>query len=135
MAEGRLRTPLIFLTVLVIAACGLVYELVAGALASYVLGDSVTQFSIVIGAYLSALGLGAWLSRYVGDPELARRFVDVELAVALVGGSSAPLLFLAFARLAWFRLILYALVVIIGTLVGLEVPLLLRMLRQRLEFK
>src|SRR5438552_745215 len=67
MAEGRLRTPLIFLTVLVIAACGLVYELVAGALASYVLGDSVTQFSIVIGAYLSALGLGAWLSRYVGD--------------------------------------------------------------------
>ena len=135
MAEPRLRTPLLFLTVLIIAACGLVYELVAGALASYLLGDSVLQFSTVIGAYLSALGLGAWLSRYVGDRELAARFVDVELAVALLGGGSAPLLFLAFGRLGWFRIALYGLVVIIGTLVGLEVPLLLRILRQRLEFK
>ena len=136
MAEpGRFRTPLLFLTVLVIAACGLVYELVAGALASYLLGDSITQFSVVIGAYLSALGLGAWLSRYVGDDDLTGRFVDVELAVALIGGASAPLLFLAFAKLGWFRLVLYALVALIGTLVGLEVPLLLRILQKRLEFK
>src|SRR5438270_12642450 len=109
-AERRLHTPLFFLTVLVIAACGLVYELTAGALASYVLGDSLTQFSTVIGAYLSALGLGAWLSRYV-TRDLARRFVDVELAVALVGGFSAPLLFLSFGRVAFFRVVLYALVV------------------------
>jgi spermidine synthase len=134
-AAGRLRTPLLFLSVLVIAACGLVYELVAGALASYLLGDSVTQFSTVIGAYLCALGLGAWLSRYAPDADLARRFVDVELAVALAGGASAPLLFLAFGRLGWFRLALYVIVAIVGTLVGLEVPLLLRILRTRLEFK
>src|SRR5690348_3489684 len=55
------RIPLLFLTVFVIAGCGLVYELTAGALASYVLGDSITQFSTVIGTYLSALGVGAWL--------------------------------------------------------------------------
>jgi spermidine synthase len=130
-----LRTPLVFLTVLVIAACGLVYELVAGALASYLLGDSITQFSTVIGAYLCALGIGAWLSRYIDDEHLARRFVDVELSVAIIGGASAPLLFLAFAKLGWFRLLLYLLVTIIGALVGLEVPLLLRILRQKLELK
>ena len=56
------------------------------------LGDSVTQFSLVIGVYLSAsLGLGAWLSGYI-DENLARGFVEVELAVALVGGVSAPLI-------------------------------------------
>ena len=55
----------LFVTVLLIAACGLVYELVAGALASYLLGDSVTQFSTVIGTYLFAMGIGSWLSRYV----------------------------------------------------------------------
>ena len=43
------RTPLLFLNVIVIATCGLIYELLAGTLASYVLGDSVTQFSIIIG--------------------------------------------------------------------------------------
>src|SRR5580765_7728323 len=119
------RTPLflLYLNVLVVATCGLVYELVAGTLASYVLGDSVTQFSTVIGVYLSALGLGSYLSRHV-KRGLARRFVEVELAVALVGGASAALLFLAFAHLpAFFRPVLYGLVVLVGTLVGLEIPL------------
>jgi spermidine synthase len=134
MADRPLRLPLLFITVLVIAACGLVYELTAGALATYVLGDSVTQFSTVIGAYLSAMGLGAWLSRYL-DRGLARRFVDVELAVAMLGGFSAPLLFLAFGRLTFFRPVLYAFVVGIGALVGLELPLLLRLLKRRVEFK
>ena len=43
---------LLYLNVLIIATCGLVYELLAGTLASYVLGDSVTQFSLIIGIYL-----------------------------------------------------------------------------------
>ncbi|HYR27154.1 MAG TPA: polyamine aminopropyltransferase, partial [Thermoanaerobaculia bacterium] len=94
------RTPILFLNVLIIAACGLIYELLAGTVASYVLGDSVTQFSLIIGLYLSALGVGAWLSRFL-DRELAARFVDVELAVALVGGLSAPALFMAFPRIEW----------------------------------
>lgn len=123
-----------FVAVFLISACGLVYELVAGALASYVLGDSVTQFSTVIGAYLSALGLGAWLSRHV-ERDPVGRFIALELAVALIGGFSAPLLFLSFGHLAAFRPVLYGVVLLVGTLVGLEVPLLLRILRERLEFK
>nr|MBP6395952.1 polyamine aminopropyltransferase [Giesbergeria sp.] len=38
-------------SVFVVAACGLLYELAAGALASYLLGDSVLQFSTIIGTY------------------------------------------------------------------------------------
>jgi len=74
------RTPLLFLNVLIIATCGLVYELLAGTLASYVLGDSVTQFSLIIGIYLFAMGVGSWLSGFI-DTDLARRFIDVELGV------------------------------------------------------
>jgi len=129
------RSPLVYLTVLVVATCGLVYELVAGTLASYVLGDSVTQFSTVIGVYLSALGLGSWLSRYV-QRGLARRFVEVELGVALLGGASAPLLFLSFGYLPqFFRVVLYGIVLVVGTLVGLEIPLVLRILRESVDFK
>jgi len=130
-----MRSPLVYITVLVIATCGLVYELVAGTLASYVLGDSVTQFSTVIGVYLSALGLGAWLSKYV-QRGLVRRFVEVELGVALLGGLSAPLLFLSFAYLPqFFRPVLYAVVVLVGTMVGLEIPLVLRILKETVDFK
>jgi spermidine synthase len=128
------RTPILFLNVLIIAACGLIYELLAGTLASYVLGDSVTQFSLIIGLYLSALGIGAWLSRFL-DRELARRFVEVELGVALFGGFSAPLLFFSFGRLQYFYVVLYSVVVIIGILVGLELPILMRILREELDFK
>ncbi len=95
------RPPLLFLNVLIVATCGLIYELLAGTLASYVLGDSVTQFSLIIGIYLFAMGVGSWLSRFI-DKGLARRFVDIELAVAILGGFSAPLLFLTFSRVSYF---------------------------------
>ncbi len=128
------RTPVLFLNVLIIATCGLVYELLAGTLASYVLGDSVTQFSLIIGLYLFAMGVGSWLSRFVED-DLARRFVDIELGVAILGGLSAPLLFLSFANLSYFQVVLYGLVFLIGVLVGLEIPLLMRILKDHLDFK
>jgi spermidine synthase len=128
------RTPLLFLNVLIIAVCGLVYELLAGTLASYVLGDSVTQFSVIIGIYLSAMGAGAWVSGFL-DKGLARKFVEVQLGVALLGGVSAPLLFLSFSRFDQFQLVLYPLVFAIGLLVGLEIPLLMRILKDLLEFK
>jgi len=128
------RVPLLFLNVFVIATCGLIYELLAGTLASYVLGDSVTQFSIIIGLYLFAMGIGSWLSRFV-ESNLAERFVDIELAVAILGGTSAPILFFSFANLSYFNVVLYGIVLGIGTLVGLEIPLLMRILKDDLDFK
>ncbi len=118
---------------LAVATCGLIYELIAGTLASYLLGDSVTQFSLVIGVYLSALGVGAWFSQYLHQG-LARTFIEVELALALVGGLSAPLLFVSFAFVQWFQLVLFGSVFVIGTLVGLELPLLMRILKEHLDF-
>lgn len=128
------RAPILFLNVLVIATCGLIYELLAGTLASYVLGDSVTQFSLIIGFYLFAMGIGSWLSRFV-ESELTLRFIEIELGVALLGGLSAPILFLSFARVSHFQTVLYPMVIAIGTLVGLEIPLLMRILQDQLEFK
>ncbi|MCG3134880.1 MAG: Polyamine aminopropyltransferase [Planctomycetes bacterium] len=125
---------LAYLTVFVIAACGLGYELVAGSVASYLLGDTVTQFSTAIGLYLSGLGVGAWLSKFVKD-RVARTFVDVESAVALLGGTSAAVLYLSFARGGVFHVVLWTEILVIGTLVGLEIPLLLRLLKDELEFK
>jgi spermidine synthase len=112
----------------VVATCGLVYELLASTLASYLLGDSVTQFSTVIGAYLFAMGIGSWCSRYVRTDEL-RLFVRVELLIALLGGFSAAALFMLFPVIGHFRVALYFLVLAIGFFVGLEIPLLMRILK------
>jgi spermidine synthase len=131
---NRTANYLLYLNVLVIATCGLIYELLAGTLASYLLGDSVTQFSLVIGVYLSALGIGSWLSRFV-DENVARVFIEIEIALALLGGLATPLLFVIFAQVEWFRTALFGSVVLIGTLVGLELPLLMRILRDHLDFR
>jgi spermidine synthase len=128
------QVPLLFLNVIIIATCGLIYELLAATVSSYVLGDSITQFSLVIGIYLSAMGVGSWLSGFL-DKDLAKRFVEIELAVAILGGFSAPLLFLTFASVSYFNIILYGVVFLIGMLVGLEIPLLMRILKDELDFK
>src|SRR5436190_12966433 len=101
------RTLVLFINVLIVSACGLVYELLTGTLASYVLGDSVTQFSLVIGIYLASMGVGAGLTRYF-ENSLEKRFVDIELAIALLGGLSAPLLSLCFSYGRYFHGPLYA---------------------------
>jgi len=125
---------LLFISVLLVAACGLIYELVAGTLASYLVGDSVFQFSTVIGTYLFAMGVGSALSRYI-HRGLAHRFVWIELLLGVVGGFSSALLMLAFAFTQGFELILYALVIVMGILVGLEIPLLMRIVKDRYHFR
>jgi spermidine synthase len=124
----------LFLSVFLIAACGLIYELIAATLASYLLGDSVLQFSTIIGSYLFAMGIGSWLSRFI-DRGLVARFITIELMVGLLGGFSSSILFLAFTWTTGFRFLLYGMVLAIGTLVGLEIPLLMRILKERFQLK
>jgi len=121
-------------SVFVVAACGLVYELAAGALASYLLGDSVLQFSTVIGTYLFAMGIGSWLSRFL-DRQLVAHFLRIELLVGLIGGLLPALLFAAHSVLPAganvpFRVLLYGLVLAVGVLVGLEIPLVMRIMKR-----
>ena len=138
MADSSRRLPLQFallFSVFIIASCGLVYELVAGALSSYLLGDSVTQFSTVIGVYLFAMGVGSYLSRFI-ERGVVARFIQVELLVGVIGGSSSMVLFAVFAYLASpFKWVLYGEVLLIGILVGLEIPLVMRILKQHYSFK
>jgi spermidine synthase len=132
-SPARLQLPLLA-SVFLIAACGLAYELIAGALASYLLGDSVTQFSTVIGSYLFAMGIGSWWSKRIRR-DLVAWFVRIEIAVGLLGGFAAAGLFLAFAaNVGAFRGLLYGTVLAIGVFVGLEIPLVMRILRRELEF-
>src|SRR5438874_4679451 len=125
---------LLFVSVALIACFSLIYELIAGTLGSYLLGDSVFQFSTIIGSYLFAMGIGSFLSKFLGRG-LVARFVSIELMVGLVGGFSSSLMFLAFAYTQAFRLVLYVVVIAVGILVGLEIPLLMRILKERFQFR
>ncbi|AKP27204.1 polyamine aminopropyltransferase [Leptospira interrogans] len=124
----------LYISVLIISSCGLVYELLAGTIASYLLGETVTQFSLIIGTYLFSMGVGSWLSKYL-EKDLIPKFLEIELAIGLVGGFSSAILYLSFGQIRYFQIPLFLLVILIGILVGLEIPVLLRILKKELQFK
>jgi len=127
MALERKHAALLLSTFL-IAACGIVYELLAGTVSSYLLGDSITQFSLVIGLFMASMGLGAFLARYVSS-EPAQGFIWLQVTVALIGGSSALSLFFAFAYLGNTLPVLVAITIGVGAAVGAEIPFLIALLR------
>ena len=134
MLQSRQNQLLLLVSVFVIATCGLVYELIAGTLASYLLGDSVRQFSTIIGVYLFSMGIGSYLSKFIHRRLLAT-FIQVEILVAVVGGWSSALLFFSFELTSGFHVILYSLVAVTGIFVGMEIPLMLRILKDELDFR
>lgn len=125
---------LFLITIFIISTCGLIYELIAGTLASYLLGDSVTQFSLIIGIYLFSMGIGSYFSKFIKSDNLISRFVEIEILIGLIGGLSAPLLFLIFNKVEFFEFYLYFIVFIIGCLVGLEIPILMIILKDKFKF-
>ncbi|MEZ4318053.1 MAG: polyamine aminopropyltransferase [Myxococcota bacterium] len=130
------RDVVLLASVFGVAMAGLVYELVAGTLSTYLLGASVTVFSLVIGWFLFAMGLGAWLAQFVPEREESRAFVVAEILVAAVGGTSALVLFAAFAALGeGYPVVLALVTLLVGVLVGVEIPLLLRILERNVDLK
>lgn len=121
------RYRLLMLTTLMISGCSICYELIISAVSSYLLGDTVLQYSITIGLYMSAMGLGSYLSKYMKQ-HLFDWFVFIEIGVGIVGGTSALVLFYANLYLETYQLVMYLEIIIIGTFVGVEIPLLTRII-------
>ncbi|MET9856242.1 polyamine aminopropyltransferase [Streptomyces sp. NPDC006450] len=123
---GRL---LVLATVFVCAACGLVYELELLALGSYLIGDSVTQASVVLSVMVFAMGVGSLLAKALRTRP-AFGFALVEACLALLGGLSALALYASFAWLGESRPALVAFSFTIGVLIGAEIPLLMVLIQR-----
>ncbi|MFJ8546919.1 polyamine aminopropyltransferase [Streptomyces sp. NPDC093586] len=128
---------LVLAGVFVCAACGLVYELELVALASYLIGDSVTQASVVLSVMVFAMGVGSLAAKRLRR-FAAAGFGAVEAVLALVGGSSAMVLYAVFAWTGGWgglwsdgpRFVLVAFSLAIGLLIGAEVPLLMELIQR-----
>lgn len=125
-ARERRQVGALLVSVLIVSLCGIVYQLQIGAISSYLLGNSVRQFSFTIGLFMFSLGLGAWLSRLARE-RLLERLLLIEIALGLVGGLTSYVLFSVYALAMTYYTAMIATTVAVGTLVGLEVPLLARM--------
>ncbi len=123
---------LLFSTFL-IAISGLIYELLEGTLSSYLLGDSIYHFSLVIGLFISSMGIGAWASRYIKDE--IKAFVNIQISIAIIGGFNVLILFVAFAFIDNYEPFLYLVTTLLGSLLGAEIPLIITILKNSFELK
>ena len=125
----RLGALFLLVAIFSAAVCAIVYQLLIGSVSSYFLGNSVEQFSLTIGFFLAAMGLGSWLSRFVADDLLLTRLAQLEIWLGLLGGVSVGVLYVLYGYTDHFRVGMLALSTAIGALIGLEVPLITRLLR------
>ena len=128
------QTTVLMFSVFVVALCGIVYELIIASVASYLLGNSVFQFSITIGLFMFAMGIGSYMSKWI-ENDLVERFISIEIVVAMIGGICSASLFLIFPFHALYRPVMYGFILVIGTLVGLEIPILARILSRSTTWK
>jgi len=125
----RMDRPTVFAAALLVAVGGIVYELILGTAASYLVGDSVVSFSVATGLSLFGMGLGSLLApRLPGPSGIA--FVRNELALGLVGGSSVLVLFWAYGATALYWPVFVVLATTIGVGIGIEIPLLVSLLKE-----
>lgn len=127
--EKQFSAKLLMLTTLMISGCSIIYEVLISSVSSYLVGDSIKQFSITIGLYMSAMGLGSYLSKYI-KKNLFDFFVSVEIGVGIFGGLSALTLFMSYVKIENYNLVMYIQIILIGILVGLEIPLLTRIIEE-----
>ncbi|SDN05121.1 polyamine aminopropyltransferase [Sediminibacillus halophilus] len=111
----------------IVSICGIVFEVLFGALGSYILGDGVKQYTLVISFFLTGMGIGASISEKVMK-HLLIAFVYIEFLVALIGGFSSFAMFgiTAFSPDGSDALFLYIITLTVGGLTGLELPILIR---------
>jgi spermidine synthase len=114
--------------------CSIIYELLIATTVSYFMGDSVKYFSITIGIYMAAMGLGSYVSKYI-DQDILVKFIKAELALGILGGLSIPALYTAYAFGDIFVAVYIFFTFAIGFLIGLEIPFLTRLMEEHNQLK
>lgn len=128
------ESSILLLSVGIVGFCTIIYELLIGSVSSYFLGDSIKQFSLVIGLTMTAMGIGTLISRLV-NKNLIYWFILVEIVLAIVGGLCVPVLYYAYSIEIIYYPVMFVLILLIGGLIGLEIPLLTRIMEKYYNLK
>ncbi|MEN8258008.1 MAG: polyamine aminopropyltransferase [Thermodesulfobacteriota bacterium] len=126
-AADRRRAGLILkISIFATGCAGIVAEFVLSTLATYLLGNAVFQWTIIMSLMLFAMGLGSRLSKLISK-NLLDVFIFVEFSLSICCAISAVA---AFGLAAWtsqIQVIIYILAMAIGMLIGFEIPLVTRL--------
>lgn len=104
---------------------GVVAEYILGTLAQYFLGNSVLHWVMIISLMLFSMGLGSRITKNF-ETGLLKRFLILEFALSFIVSFAALLVYTASAYTQAIGILIYSLAICIGLLIGMEIPLVIR---------
>ncbi|MDR4503363.1 MAG: polyamine aminopropyltransferase [Candidatus Scalindua sp.] len=122
ITQSRILKICIFAT----GCAGIVAEFVLSTLASYLLGNPILQWTIIMSLMLFAMGLGSRVSRYLHS-NLLDKFIFLEFALSILCAISVALCYWFSTFSIHTSLLIYSFSILIGILIGAEIPLVTRM--------
>lgn len=111
---------------LLTGASGLVQQYIVGTVFTYLLGNSVVQLTMTVTIMMIGMGAGTFLQRFI-TKGFAEWFIATEVVLVLMIGFAPIVLQGVFVAMPEdFELVKYAYMFVPGLLVGMEIPLIMR---------
>ncbi len=124
--EQRQKSLILKISLFATGLSGIVAEYILSTLASYFLGDSILQFTLVLSFMLFSMGLGSQLTPFLKGA-LLEKFIIVEFILSILVSFSALFVYIFSAYVTYNDLMIYGLSIAIGTLIGIEIPMVTRL--------
>jgi len=105
---------------------GLTSEFILSTLASYFIGDTIVQWTVVLSIMLFSMGIGSQVSRVV-NKRLLLTFLAVEFTLSLLISFSPLIVYSLAAKSEFIHILIYGLALLIGFCIGFEIPLATRL--------
>ena len=122
----KLQSNILKLALFATGLSGIVAEYVLSTLATYFLGDSVFQWTMIVSIMLFSMGLGSRISKYFSK-NLLQRFILIEFTLSVLTAYVSVITYSASAYYGNSYLIIYSLSIIVGLLIGMEIPIVIRL--------
>ena len=127
VCRPRFATLLLGLSMFATGASGLVNEYILATVSTYILGNSIEQFGVIIALMLMMMGIASCIQKFVSDRMLIEKFIGLEICLAILCSVGPLAIYAVYSLMAdHFNLVQYFFVMAIGFLIGFEIPLVLR---------
>lgn len=105
---------------------GIVAEYILSTLATYFLGDAVIQWTLIVSIMLFSMGLGSRISK-IFEKDLLKTFIFIEFTLSILSAFSALIVYTLAAFTIYTGVFIYLLSIAIGLLIGMEIPMVIRL--------
>jgi spermidine synthase len=128
------KSKILKLALFATGLAGIVGEYILSTLATYFLGDSVFQWTMILSIMLFAMGVGSRISTYF-KTKILEKFLIAEFALSILTSTAALATYFFMGQTESIGVIIYGFSISIGLLIGMEIPLVTRINEENEELR